>query len=151
MDRMADGPSRSKADWPQDVESAVARLLALLSEEDKETVRSTPEDRLGQFHFTWGMGIRNSFGLWAGNQALMDSCAQVGTSFDDPDSASGIIIKAVWNQLTGHSLGYHQRRLYEVCQCETCGRNFYVIFFEEDGFVPPADLRCERCKREAPR
>lgn len=74
----------------------------------KMTVRSTPKDELILFHHGWGTGIRNAFGLWKGNAALMRSCAEArggrtgagtGAAFLHPDSASMVIIEAVWLRL----------------------------------------------------
>lgn len=46
------------------------------------------------------MGIRNAFGLWGGNVALMQSGAQArGYPFIHPDDASVVIIEAVWERL----------------------------------------------------
>lgn len=92
-------------DWPQIVDEAVDRLVHELSDRDKETVRSTPKDELIKFHFGWGMGIRNGFGLWGGNEALLKSCAEAryGPGADatlmHPDDASGVVIEAVWRRL----------------------------------------------------
>lgn len=63
-------------------------------------VRSMPKDDLIEFHFGWGMGIRNAFGLWGGNEALLQSCAEArGYPFIHPDDASMVIIEAVWERL----------------------------------------------------
>ncbi|GEM_PF-3358591 len=43
---------------------------AWVSVANKERVRSTPRKDLTQLHHGWGTGIRNAFGLWAGNKAL---------------------------------------------------------------------------------
>jgi uncharacterized protein DUF6794 len=59
------GKSDKGHDWPTTVDEAVDRLVHELSDKDKETVRTTPKDELIKFHFGWGMGIRNAFGLWA--------------------------------------------------------------------------------------
>jgi uncharacterized protein DUF6794 len=51
------------------------------------------------------MGIRNAFGLWQGNAALLKSCAEArygpgpDAMFMHPDDASGVIIEAVWRRL----------------------------------------------------
>jgi hypothetical protein len=87
-------------DWPQTVDEAVNRLVGALSEQDKQRIRELPKDDLIQFHFGWGMGIRNAFGLWGGNAALMQSCAEVsGRAFMHPDDASMVIIEGVWQRL----------------------------------------------------
>lgn len=59
-------------------------------------MRSTSEDDLIQFHHGWGTGIRNSFGLWRGNTALLESC---GAKDIHPDRCSMIIIERVWQRL----------------------------------------------------
>lgn len=94
----------SSPDWPQTVDEAVERILRGMSAEDKERLRSTPKDDLILFHFGWGTGIRNEFGLWGGNEALMASCAEAkgygaDPEFLHPDDASGVIIEAVWQRL----------------------------------------------------
>ncbi len=64
--------------------------------EDKETVKNTPEEHLIMFHHGWGTDIRNDFGLWSDNEELLKSC---GAEWMDADSASAIIIEAVWKRL----------------------------------------------------
>ena len=80
--------------WPLTLDAVVERLLGLMSDADKEVVRNTPEDKLIRFHFPWGMGIRNEFGLWRGNTQLLESCGG-----EHPDDASSVIIRAVWERL----------------------------------------------------
>jgi hypothetical protein len=65
-----------------------------MDEASKEVVRSTKEDDLVLLHFSWGIGIRNGFGLWSGNSALLES-----TGSWHPDDASSVIIEAVWKRL----------------------------------------------------
>lgn len=79
---------------PKTVEEAVDRILAGMDDENKTRVRQTPREKLILFHHGWGTGIRNSFGLWGGNAALLESCGE-----KHPDSASMVIINAVWARL----------------------------------------------------
>lgn len=82
--------------WPTSVESVVKDLLGSLSDKDKEVVRNTEREDLIKFHLGWGMGIRNYYGLWRGNDALVrDACGRPC----HPDDASMIIIEAVWREL----------------------------------------------------
>lgn len=84
------------------MDEAADRILQGMSDADKQLIRSTPKDDLIQFHFGWGISIRNSFGLWGGNAALMRSCAMAsGQAYLDPDDASMVIIEAVWWRLRG--------------------------------------------------
>ena len=82
--------------WPITVKATVADLLSALSAENKETVRKTKKDDLIMFHHGWGTGIRNHYGLWRGNSALIeDACGKRC----HPDDASMVIIEAVWKAL----------------------------------------------------
>lgn len=83
-----------KQSWPKTVDEAVARILSKMAEKEKQMVRDTPKEELIRFHHGWGTGIRNSFGLWRGNRALMDDCKA-----KHPDEASMVIIEAVWLRL----------------------------------------------------
>lgn len=81
-------------EWPRTLEEAVAKLIASMSEKDKDRVRSKRMDELIRFHHFWGMDIRNNFGLWNHNYELLESCGSL-----DGDRASGVIIRAVWRAL----------------------------------------------------
>lgn len=82
--------------WPITVKATVVDLLSKMSAESKETVRKTKKDALIKFHHGWGTGIRNHYGLWRGNNALIeDACGKPC----HPDDASMVIIEAVWKAL----------------------------------------------------
>src|SRR5262245_24625680 len=67
------GQQPSKEPLPRTLDAAVTRLLAQMSDDDKKLVRETKEGDLIRFHLGWGMGIRNEFGLWGGNDELIRS------------------------------------------------------------------------------
>ncbi len=92
-----------QAPWPTSVDEAVDRLLADMQDEDTAALRAMSEDDLIDLHFGLGMYIRNAFGLWQGNKALLASCAEAegGSGFIDPDDASGVIIEALWRRVRG--------------------------------------------------
>ncbi len=81
-------------DWPTTVEEAADRILAGMTAEDKACVRERAREELSAFHFGWGTGIRNAFGLWRGNRALLESSGTM-----DPDHCSMVIIERVWEKL----------------------------------------------------
>jgi len=81
-------------DNPKTVDEAVERLLATLSEDELQQIANTSENDLFMLHFGLGQNIRNSFGLWQGNQALLDSCETF-----DADDASSKIIEKLWKRL----------------------------------------------------
>lgn len=86
--------NRTPNNQPSTVAQAVALLLTQLKPEDKEEVRKMKKDDLIQLHFGLGMYIRNNFGLWQGNQDLLNDCGNV-----HEDDASGVIIEALWRAL----------------------------------------------------
>jgi hypothetical protein len=83
--------------WPTTVAEAAKRLVEQLDDESKARVRATEKDRLIQYLHGWGTGIRNSLGLWRGNEKLLASCG--GGTRADPEACSMVIIEAVWTVL----------------------------------------------------
>jgi hypothetical protein len=83
-------------EWPVTVEAVVVDIIASLSAEDKKRVRDTSDKDLIRFHFGWGAGIRNHYGLWRGNTQLIESACGGPCH---PDDASMIIIKKMWEAL----------------------------------------------------
>jgi hypothetical protein len=81
-------------DWPLTVDDAVTKILAGMSETAKAEVKAKKREELILYHLDWGMGIRNYFGLWNGNESLLADCHT-----DVPDGASMVIIEAVWLKL----------------------------------------------------
>jgi hypothetical protein len=79
---------------PQTLEQAVDRLLDSLEPEVARQIAGTAREELIGYHFSLGQYIRNAFGLWGENAALLDAC---GT--EDADDAAGVIIEALWTRL----------------------------------------------------
>lgn len=93
-------PARN--DWPKTVDEAVDRLVATLSEARKRQLRELPKGELGRTHHGLGMTIRNIFGLWQGNRALLNSCAAregYPSGMLHPDDVSIVIVRALWERL----------------------------------------------------
>ncbi len=97
-------PDRSR--WPLTIDDAVERVIASMSENEKSQLRNSQEKRLIDFHFGLGWAIRNEFGLYEGNDALLKACARSRFNtfeclmfMNDPDEASGFIIEEVWKRL----------------------------------------------------
>jgi len=86
--------------YPKSVEEAVDLLIDRLSIREKYQIAKMTQDDLTGLHFSLGLGIRNEFGLWAGNKDLLESCASlVGQEIIHPDDASALIIKELWKKL----------------------------------------------------
>jgi hypothetical protein len=84
-------------EWPKTLQEAINICLLTLTPEEKELIKYTPEDKLIWFDLEWALNMRNEFGMWQGNKALIESC---GAS--DPDGASMAIVEAVWQVLQGN-------------------------------------------------
>jgi hypothetical protein len=83
--------------WPTTVDEAARRIVLALDDESKARVRATKKPDLIQYQIGWGTGIRNSLGLWRGNEKLLKSCGhgkKVG-----PEQCSMVIIERVWTLL----------------------------------------------------
>jgi hypothetical protein len=79
---------------PTTVEEAVQVLLAKLDTQTIERPRTHRRKDLIGHHFGLGMWIRDNFGLWKDDSALLEDTGQW-----DPDDASIGIIEALWERL----------------------------------------------------
>lgn len=79
---------------PATVDAAVRVLMSLVPQDEQIRISAMTEADLDSLHPSLGQWIRNYFGLWKGNVALLDA-----TGAGDPDGASGVIIKAFWQRL----------------------------------------------------
>jgi hypothetical protein len=86
---------------PQTVKEAVDRLHNNISLNDEIRLAATlSEEDLIDFHFSLGHHIRNEFGLWSGNDALLEFCRILsGDRNLQVDDASMVIIKALWEKV----------------------------------------------------
>src|SRR4030067_3679809 len=62
---------------PQTIEQAVGVLLEQLPDCEKENIASMSRDDLINLHFGLGTQIRNDFGLWGGNTALLENTGKI--------------------------------------------------------------------------
>jgi integration host factor subunit alpha len=85
---------------PFTIAEAVNKLLSDLTIEDKNRIKNSSEEDLTNFHFGLGMTIRNDFGLWGKDSKLLENCKELSGDLDiHVDTASEIIIKALWERL----------------------------------------------------
>jgi hypothetical protein len=85
--------------WPASLDEAVTWLIDGMRESERWAVAAADDEQLGLANAgglpgSWGQGIRNGFGLWAGNRLLLEDC---GTT--DAEEASLIIMRAVRDRL----------------------------------------------------
>jgi hypothetical protein len=86
--------------YPRSVKEAVDQLYANLSLNDEVRLATMNEEDLIDVHSSLGHRIRNEFGLWKGNNALLESC-RIRSDRQDIhiDDASMIIVKALWSKV----------------------------------------------------
>jgi len=93
-------------DLPRSVDEAVDRLIAELPLRYTAKIAKMNGGDLSALHATIGPYIRKNFGLWRGNEELMESC-RIWSGQDEfyIDTASAMIIQAMWARLKRtHSL-----------------------------------------------
>jgi len=85
---------------PKSVDDAVDILLSDLSLNNEIHMTAMKEDDLTDLHFSLGHHIRSSFGLWTGNDALMESCRLVSGNRElHVDDASMVIVRELWKKV----------------------------------------------------
>jgi uncharacterized protein YfeS len=86
--------------YPKTVAEAVELLHTDMSLHEEFMLAYMDEVDLNDLHMSLGPDIREDFGLWAGNEALMESCRSVSEKEDlHVDDASMVIIKALWERV----------------------------------------------------
>ncbi len=88
------------AEPPQTVDEAVSRLISDMPLKDKVILANMAEIELDSLHFTLGSYIRRKFGLWSGNESLIESCRFVSGKKDlDVKAVPQVIILNLWRKL----------------------------------------------------
>ena len=79
------------------MDEAVCKMIEGHWEDKEMLLRVMGSDvLLEQYHHTLGQWIRNNFGLWNGNAALLESCGR-----EHPDDASYVILGALRERVKG--------------------------------------------------
>lgn len=84
-------------------------IVDALDESSQQVLRSMPIAELASLHYSWGMDIRNEFGLWNSDHPLTkrwhekpeerDIQNEVDHSIDHPDHISMEIMRGVWKKV----------------------------------------------------
>lgn len=94
--------SKDRPATPKIIDEAVEFLLTYLTLKDQTEIGNMAEDDLINLHFSFAAYIRNNFGLWGGNDDLLNDCRKlVGDRFLHQDDVSSVIIKELWKRLQG--------------------------------------------------
>lgn len=91
---------------PDTIQKALDILKLVFTDEQKAELINKGKNNLIEFHFSLGLWIRNNFGLWEPNSALLEDLKQ-GSSFFHPDSASRILLEFLIDDLLEGS--HHER------------------------------------------
>ena len=87
--------SKAENGLPSTVQEAVDAALQRMCKADKTYVAKMGKDEFRPaLHHSLGRAIRNEFGLWSGNEALLKACRR-----KHPDDASAVIVTAIWKSL----------------------------------------------------
>ena len=85
---------------PKTVQEAVQRLADELPLKQKTTIANMAEDELMNLNAFLGRYILDQFGLWSGNEELVESCLAIADyPLHNEDDAAAVIIKEFWHQL----------------------------------------------------
>ena len=85
---------------PKTVDDAVKRLIANMPLKFKVDLSKMDEGELVNLHFTFGVFIRNQFGLWNENTDLLNDCRKLsGIDFMNADDAAAFIMEELWKRL----------------------------------------------------
>jgi hypothetical protein len=86
--------------YPKTVDEAVEILHANMTLNEEFMLAAMDEIDLFDLHLSLGHDIRDDFGLWAGNEALFESCRKLSGNKDlHIDDASMVIVKALWQKV----------------------------------------------------
>ncbi|MBA3028769.1 MAG: hypothetical protein FP816_08160 [Desulfobacteraceae bacterium] len=93
-------PSKPIQPPPRTVEEAVEYLISELPLKDRVVIAHMTFGELGVLNLTLGKYIRDSFGLWSGNDSLVNSCnGRGGAKILLNEEVPMVIIQALWETL----------------------------------------------------
>ena len=85
---------------PKTIEEAIQLLINELPLKEKTTIANMTEDELINLNSNIGRYILDQFGLWSGNEELVESClAYADYPLHNEDDAAAVIIKELWFRL----------------------------------------------------
>jgi len=88
---------------PVTFEEAIEKLKTDLGPEELEKLRQFVRNDLIKLHFGLAMDIRNSYGLWGGNDALSQDIADRMGGAAHVDDMSHFLIESLWEMLQDNS------------------------------------------------
>ena len=87
-------------EYPKTVGEAVDRLISELKLKDRATISNMSAEGVAVLNQTLGKYIRDHFGLWKDNDALIESCRVLSkTDVFNADVASMVMLMELWEKL----------------------------------------------------
>jgi hypothetical protein len=87
-------------DLPQNVQAAIQWLAEVLELKDRARIANMQPQELDHLRSGLGDYIKEKFGLYSGNEALLKSCADLGRLRRPlPEEACAVILRALWKEL----------------------------------------------------
>jgi hypothetical protein len=85
---------------PKTVQQAIQKLINELPLKEKTTIANMAESELINLNAYLGRYILDNFGLWSGNEELVESCLSFADyPLHNEDDAAALIIKELWHHL----------------------------------------------------
>jgi hypothetical protein len=85
---------------PETLREAIEILISNLPLREKTTIANMVEEELIKLNASLGRYIMDKFGLWSGNEKLMESCLELADyPLRDEDDAAAVIVKELWLKL----------------------------------------------------
>jgi hypothetical protein len=82
---------------PRSVREAAERLAGDLNDSEKAAISRMDNQEINYLHSSLGRKARDSFGMWSGNEQLMEDCARVmgkaGSQVDQQDASTKILLE----------------------------------------------------------
>jgi Circularly permutated YpsA SLOG family/Domain of unknown function (DUF6794) len=90
----------TQKELPRSVQTAIRRLIETLQLKDRASIANMRPEEVDHLRTGLGDFIKQNFGLYSGNTALLQSCAEVGRLIRPlPDEACAVILRALWKEL----------------------------------------------------
>ena len=85
---------------PQTLQEAIEMLIAHLPLKQKATIANMSESELIKLNASLAKYISDNYGLWSGNQNLVESCqTKADYPLHNEDDAAAVIVKELWRKL----------------------------------------------------
>ena len=92
--------SASTQQQPETLREAIEILISNLPLREKTTIANMAEEELIKLNASLGRYIMDKFGLWSGNEKLVESCLELADyPLRDEDDAAAVIVKELWLKL----------------------------------------------------